>query len=111
MGTSVTVAKPLSGRGEANMTTHKIGTRGEWLAARLKLLDAEKELTRRGDELARQRQELPWIPVEKEYLFETEEGTVSLADLFGGRPPLLIYHLMFGPDFPRGGPAFSADSA
>jgi predicted dithiol-disulfide oxidoreductase (DUF899 family) len=90
------------------MTTHKIGTRGEWLAARLKLLDAEKELTRRGDELARQRQELPWIPVEKEYLFETEEGTVSLADLFGGRSQLIIYHFMFGPDFERGCPSCSA---
>ena len=90
------------------MTTHKTGTRGEWLAARLELLEAEKELTRRGDELARQRRELPWVPVEKEYLFDTDEGTASLADLFGGRSQLIVYHFMFGPDFKKGCPSCSA---
>src|SRR5207244_3311131 len=64
------------------MTDHRTGTREEWLSARLELLDAEKELTRRGDELARLRQELPWVPIDKEYVFETDEGTASLADLF-----------------------------
>jgi predicted dithiol-disulfide oxidoreductase (DUF899 family) len=90
------------------MTTHRTGTREEWLAARLELLDAEKELTRRSDELARQRQELPWVPIEKEYTFETDEGTTSLADLFGGRSQLLLYHFMFGPDYTAGCPACSA---
>jgi predicted dithiol-disulfide oxidoreductase (DUF899 family) len=84
------------------MTDHKIGTREEWLAARLELLEAEKELTRRSDELARQRQELPWVRVDKEYRFETEEGSASLADLFRGRSQLLIYHFMFGPDYTAG---------
>jgi predicted dithiol-disulfide oxidoreductase (DUF899 family) len=90
------------------MTTHKTGTRGEWLAARLELLKAEKELTRRGDELARQRQELPWVRVDKDYRFETDEGTVSLADLFQGRSQLLVYHFMFGPDYTAGCPSCSA---
>ena len=72
------------------------------------LLDAEKELTRRSDELARQRQELPWVPIEQDYRFETEDGTASLADLFGGRSQLLIYHFMFGPDYTAGCPACSA---
>jgi predicted dithiol-disulfide oxidoreductase (DUF899 family) len=89
------------------MTTHKTGTREEWLAARLELLDAEKELTRRGDELARQRQELPWVPVEKEYVFDTDEGRASLADLFRGRSQLVMYHFMFGPDFKAGCPVCS----
>jgi predicted dithiol-disulfide oxidoreductase (DUF899 family) len=89
-------------------TTHTIGTREEWLAARLDLLEAEKELTRRSDELARRRQELPWVRVDKEYRFETEEGSVSLADLFRGRSQLLIYHFMFGPDYTAGCPACSA---
>jgi predicted dithiol-disulfide oxidoreductase (DUF899 family) len=71
------------------MTTHITGTREEWLAARVELLAAEKELTRRGDELARQRQELPWVRVDKDYRFETDEGSASLADLFRGRPQLL----------------------
>src|SRR5277367_6821132 len=70
---------------EDAMTDHRTGTHEEWLTARLELLDAEKELTRRGDELARVRQELPWVPIDKEYLFATDEGTASLADLFGGR--------------------------
>src|ERR1700687_6438256 len=77
------------------MTDHKIGTRAEWLAARLELLEAEKALTRRGDELAQRRQELPWVRIDKEYQFETDEGTASLADLFRGRSQLLIYHFMF----------------
>jgi predicted dithiol-disulfide oxidoreductase (DUF899 family) len=90
------------------MTAHKIGTREEWLAARLDLLEAEKALTRRSDELARQRRELPWVRVEKEYRFETDEGPASLADLFRGRSQLLIYHFMFGPEYKAGCPACSA---
>ena len=78
------------------MTKHLTGTREEWLAARLELLDAEKELTRRSDELARRRQELPWVRIDKEYRFETDEGSASLADLFRGRSQLLVYHFMFG---------------
>ena len=74
------------------MTKHKTGTRKEWLAARLKLLEAEKELTHRSDELARRRQELPWVRIDKEYRFETDEGSASLADLFRGRSQLLVYH-------------------
>src|SRR5919198_1482769 len=90
------------------MTQHTTGTREEWLAARLELLDAEKELTRRSDEGARQRQELPWVRIEKDYRFETDEGSASLADLFGGRSQLLMYHFMFGPDYTAGCPACSA---
>jgi predicted dithiol-disulfide oxidoreductase (DUF899 family) len=90
------------------MTSHKTGTPEEWLAARLELLDAEKELTRRGDELSRQRQELPWVMVDKDYCFETDEGTASLADLFRGRSQLLVYHFMFGPDYSAGCPSCSA---
>ena len=90
------------------MTTHMIGTRDEWLAARLQLLQAEKELTRRSDELARRRQELPWVPVDKDYRFETDEGSASLADLFRGRSQLLVYHFMFGPDYAAGCPSCSA---
>jgi predicted dithiol-disulfide oxidoreductase (DUF899 family) len=90
------------------MTTHKTGTREEWLAARRELLAAEKELTRRGDELARRRQELPWVRIDKEHRFETDEGTASLADLFAGRSQLLIYQFMFGPDYSAGCPACSA---
>jgi predicted dithiol-disulfide oxidoreductase (DUF899 family) len=84
------------------MTTHMTGTRKEWLAARLELLEAEKELTRRSDELARRRQELPWVRVDKAYRFETDEGSISLADLFKGRSQLLVYHFMFGPDWQAG---------
>jgi predicted dithiol-disulfide oxidoreductase (DUF899 family) len=84
------------------MTRHITGTREEWLAARLELLQAEKELTRRSDELARRRQELPWVRVDKEYRFETDEGSASLADLFRGRSQLLVYHFMFGPDYKAG---------
>jgi predicted dithiol-disulfide oxidoreductase (DUF899 family) len=90
------------------MTTHMTGTREEWLAARLELLEAEKELTRRGDELAQRRQELPWVRVDKAYRFETDEGNASLADLFGGRSQLLVYHFMFGPDYKAGCPSCSS---
>src|SRR5687768_5506420 len=84
------------------MTKHKTGTRKEWLSARLELLKAEKELTRRSDELARRRQELPWVRVDKEYRFEIDAGSASLADLFRGRSQLLVYHFMFGPDYKAG---------
>jgi predicted dithiol-disulfide oxidoreductase (DUF899 family) len=84
------------------MTKHLTGTRKEWLAARVELLKQEKELTRRSDDLARRRQELPWVRIEKEYRFETDEGSASLADLFRGRSQLLIYHYMFGPDYTAG---------
>jgi predicted dithiol-disulfide oxidoreductase (DUF899 family) len=90
------------------MTNDRIGTREEWLEARLQLLQEEKELTRRGDELAQQRQQLPWVPVEKDYRFETDDGSASLADLFGGRSQLLMYHFMFGPEYTAGCPACSA---
>jgi predicted dithiol-disulfide oxidoreductase (DUF899 family) len=90
------------------MTDHKIGTRDEWLAARLQLLEAEKALTRRSDELARLRQELPWVRIDKEYRFDTDDGRASLADLFRGRSQLLVYHFMFGPDFTAGCPSCSA---
>src|SRR5467141_2392015 len=84
------------------MTIHEIGTREQWLKARLALLEAEKELTRRSDELARRRQELPWVRIDNEYRFETDEGSASLADLFRGRSQLLVYHFMFGPDYTAG---------
>src|SRR6202049_3729823 len=90
------------------MNDHKIGTREQWLAARLELLEDEKALTRRGDELAQRRQELPWVRIDKEYSFETDEGTASLADLFRGRSQLLVYHFMFGPDYTAGCPSCSA---
>ena len=89
------------------MTSHKTASRDEWLAARMDLLVAEKELTRRSDEVARQRQELPWVRVDKDYVFDTDEGTASLADLFRGRSQLLIYHFMFGPDWKEGCPSCS----
>src|SRR6476659_514106 len=87
------------------MTT---GTREQWLAARLELLEAEKDLTRRSDEIARRRQQLPWVRVDKAYRFETAEGLASLADLFRGRSQLLVYHFMFGPDYKAGCPSCSA---
>jgi len=90
------------------MTQHMTGTRKEWLVARLELLEAEKDFTRRGDELARRRQELPWVLVDKEYRFETDEGIASLKDLFRGRSQLLVYHFMFGPDYKAGCPSCSA---
>jgi predicted dithiol-disulfide oxidoreductase (DUF899 family) len=89
------------------ITTHKTGTREEWLAARLDLLAVEKELTRRSDELAQRRQELPWVRVDKAYRFETDEGSASLADLFRGRSQLLVYHFMFGPNYKAGCPSCS----
>jgi predicted dithiol-disulfide oxidoreductase (DUF899 family) len=84
------------------MTEHRIGTRDEWHAARLDLLQAEKSLTRQGDEVARRRQELPWVPIDKEYTLDTDDGPASLKDLFRGRSQLLVYHFMFGPDFRAG---------
>src|SRR6266702_635029 len=84
------------------MTTHKTGTREQWLAARLELLDAEKALTRQSDEIVQRRQELPWVRVDKDYRFDTDAGEVSLADLFRGRSQLLVYHFMFGPDYKAG---------
>jgi predicted dithiol-disulfide oxidoreductase (DUF899 family) len=87
---------------------NRVGTREEWRAARIELLEREKELTRLSDELARQRQELPWVPVEKDYSFETDEGTKTLAELFDGRSQLLVYHFMFGPDYTAGCPTCSS---
>ncbi|HET7562883.1 MAG TPA: DUF899 domain-containing protein [Rhodanobacteraceae bacterium] len=89
-------------------TRHSTGTREAWRAARLQLLDSEKELTRLSDEVARQRQALPWVPITKPYVFDTEDGNVSLADLFRGRSQLLVYHFMLGPDSETGCPACSA---
>ena len=90
------------------MTTHATGTREQWLEARLELLNAEKELTRRGDELVQRRQELPWVLIDKRYQFDTDEGRASLTDLFQGRSQLMVYHLMFGPDFTAACPSCSA---
>ncbi|MGC8552116.1 MAG: DUF899 domain-containing protein [Phycisphaerae bacterium] len=87
---------------------NRIVTRDEWLAARMDLLQEEKELTHRSDELARRRQALPWVKVVKEYRFDTDEGAASLAELFRGRSQLLIYHFMFGPDYAAGCPSCSA---
>src|SRR6185295_17094241 len=84
------------------MTKHMTGTHKEWLAARVELLKAEKDLTRRSDELARRRQALPWVRIDKEYRFEIDEGSASLKDLFRGRSQLLVYHYMFGPDYKAG---------
>ncbi|MEN2470687.1 DUF899 domain-containing protein [Burkholderia stabilis] len=90
------------------MTTHLTGTRNEWLAERRALLDAEKALTRQSDELARRRQALPWVRVDKTYRFDTEDGQATLDDLFRGRSQLLVYHFMFGPDYKAGCPSCSA---
>src|SRR5438874_4271315 len=87
---------------------HKTGTREQRLAARLDLLKEEKELTRRSDDLARRRHELPWVPIDKQYRFETDEGSASLVDLFRGRSQLLVYHFMFGPDYTAGCPICSS---
>src|SRR5215218_9118572 len=84
------------------MPEHRAGTQEEWQAEREKLLAEEKELTRRSDELARKRRDLPWVPVEEDHRFETTEGTKSLADLFDGHSQLLIYHFMFGPSYEAG---------
>src|SRR3954454_8876352 len=90
------------------MTEHRIGSQEEWQGGRDELLKEEKELTRRGDELARKRRELPWVPVEKDYRFETEDGTKGLAELFDGRSQLVVYHFMFGPSWNAGCPACSS---
>ena len=90
------------------MTSHPTGTRDEWLRARLDLLRAEKELTRLGDDLARRRRELPWVPVDKAYAFDTEDGKATLADLFRGRSQLLVYHFMLDPDWDEGCPSCSS---
>jgi predicted dithiol-disulfide oxidoreductase (DUF899 family) len=90
------------------MTTHTTATREEWLAARIALLEAEKELTRRSDEVAQRRKDLPWVRMDKEYRFDTDAGSASLAELFQGRSQLLIYHFMFGPDYTAGCPSCSA---
>lgn len=90
------------------MAGHRIGTQDEWQAERNVLLDEEKQLTRRSDELTRKRRELPWVPVEKDYRFETEQGTKSIAELFGGRSQLLVYHFMFGPPYTAGCPVCSS---
>jgi predicted dithiol-disulfide oxidoreductase (DUF899 family) len=92
----------------STQTKHSIGTREEWLAARLSLLEAEKDLTHRSDEVASQRQALPWVRIDKDYRFDTDEGSASLADLFKGRTQLLIYHFMFGPDYTAGCPSCSS---
>ena len=89
-------------------TTPTIGTREEWLKARLELLEAEKEHTRRSDELAAKRQALPRVRIDKTYEFDTDEGRATLPDLFRGRSQLLVYHFMFGPDYAAGCPSCSA---
>src|SRR6266446_8089754 len=103
MSTNANVSEPQNLRREHNIVSQK-----EWLAARLGLLKAEKELTRRSDELERKRQELPWVRIDKEHRFETDEGKASLADIFRGRSQLLVYHFMFGPDYKAGCPSCSA---
>src|SRR5437764_9577698 len=92
------------------MPKGNVGTREEWIAAREELLHREKEHTRMGDELARQRRELPWVPVDKEYRFETDEGTRTLPELFEGRSQLLVYHFMFGPSYGAGCPTCSSSA-
>jgi predicted dithiol-disulfide oxidoreductase (DUF899 family) len=92
------------------MTEHKVGTREEWMAARKALLEREKELTHRNDELARERRELPWVPLEKDYSFETDDETKTLAELFDGRSQLLVYHFMFGPEYEAGCPVCSSSA-
>src|SRR2546422_1609902 len=92
------------------MTDHKVASRKEWQAAREALLAREKEHTRMGDDLARQRRELPWVRVEKEYSFETDDGTRTLAELFRGRSQLLMYHFMFGPSYEAGCPTCSSSA-
>jgi predicted dithiol-disulfide oxidoreductase (DUF899 family) len=90
------------------MGDHKVGTREEYRAARDELLEQEKELTRAGDELAKQRRELPWVPIEKDYEFDTDTGRRTLAQLFDGRSQLLVYHFMFGPEYTAGCPVCSS---
>jgi predicted dithiol-disulfide oxidoreductase (DUF899 family) len=90
------------------MASHRTGTREEWLAANAELLEREKELTRLGDQLARERRELPWVPVEKEYVLQTADGARTLAELFDGASQLVVYHFMFGPDYEGGCPSCSS---
>ncbi|HMK63579.1 MAG TPA: DUF899 domain-containing protein [Acidimicrobiales bacterium] len=90
------------------MTDHRNGTREEWLAARLELLKIEKEVTRLNDDVARQRRDLPWVRVEEDYAFDTEDGEATLVDLFRGRSQLIVYHFMFGPDWDEGCPSCSS---
>src|ERR1700744_1304321 len=90
------------------MTKPNAATRSDWLSARLALLDAEKELTRRSDAVAKQRQELPWVRIDKPYRFDTETGSASLQDLFGSRSQLIVYHFMYGPDYTAGCPSCSS---
>jgi predicted dithiol-disulfide oxidoreductase (DUF899 family) len=101
----------MTSKGDHHMTTHTTATRTQWLAARVELLEAEKELTRRSDDVARRRQQLPWVPVKKDYRFETEAGAASLDHLFGGRSQLLVYHFMFGPEYTGGCPSCSGTIA
>jgi predicted dithiol-disulfide oxidoreductase (DUF899 family) len=89
-------------------TTHRIGTREQWLAERVDLLEEEKALTRRGDEITQRRQSLPWVLIEKDYRFDTEHGSRSLDEMFGGRSQLLVYHFMFGPNYQAGCPSCSS---
>jgi len=108
-GTSLRPATAkTTARQARNQPSHRYGSAKEWLAARLELLKAEKDLTRRSDEIARKREALPWVKIDKEYRFETDEGKGSLADLFRGRSQLLVYHFMFGPDYSAGCPSCSA---
>jgi predicted dithiol-disulfide oxidoreductase (DUF899 family) len=93
--------------GDIEMAKHKTASREEWLAARLLLLNEEKDLTRRSDELALERQALPWVRIDKPFRFDTDEGSAMLADLFRGRSQLLVYHFMFGPDYTAGCPSCS----
>src|SRR5262245_43420488 len=102
-----TQTKGRSKKERQTMTKHVTGTRQEWLAARLDLLAAEKELTRRSDELARRRQTLPWVRIDRQYRFDTDDGSITLPDLFKGRSQLLVYHFMFGPDYTAGCPSCS----
>src|SRR6266404_4572130 len=103
-----TISSPSPPKESKAMPTHRTATREQWLAERLDLLEAEKDLTHRSDELARRRQELPWVKIDKDYRFDTDEGSASLADLFKGRSQLLVYHFMFGPDYSAGCPSCSA---
>lgn len=89
-------------------TAHPVASREDWLTARLALLDAEKDLTRRSDELALQRQQLPWVRIDKHYVFDTDDGDASLRDLFGGRTQLIVYHFMFAPSWSAGCPSCSS---
>jgi predicted dithiol-disulfide oxidoreductase (DUF899 family) len=99
--------KAMKSKGRSQKRGHKVVSREEWLTARKKLLKVEKELTRRSDKVAQQRRELPWVRIDQEYEFDTDEGRATLADLFRGRSQLLIYHFMFGPDYSAGCPACS----